>query len=217
MTELKHPAVVRVYDPRGEDDAFCYFVMELVPGGNLREAVLAQRVDAGRRLPLILEVGEALAEAHSHRIIHRGIKPQNVMLNTSGQVKVLDFGLARIVHEGSLIDGTAETESLISIPGMVVGTVPYMSPEQVRGEHLDARSDIFSFGVVFYEILTGTNPFRAASVAETMSNTGSRNRRTNIRAGSPAASSSAWRSPARSAWSRRSCCSTSPHRRSIRR
>ena len=115
-----------------------------------------------------MQIADALAEAHSHGIIHRDVKPENVMLTPSGQVKVLDFGLARMVHEGSLVDSISEALSRLSVPGLVIGTVPYMSPEQVRGEELDGRSDIFSFGAVFYEMLSGKSPFQGDGVGATI-------------------------------------------------
>ncbi|MEK6407455.1 MAG: protein kinase [Acidobacteriota bacterium] len=142
--------------------------MQYVEGETLASRIQRQPLELREALDIAVQIADALAEAHSHRIIHRDIKPQNVM-TASGQVKVLDFGLARVVREGSLIDSISETESLLSVPGSVIGTVPYMSPEQVRGEALDGRSDIFSFGAVLYEMLSGRNPFQAESVGATMS------------------------------------------------
>jgi eukaryotic-like serine/threonine-protein kinase len=165
---LDHPHICGVYEV-SEENGYSFIVMQYVEGETLASRIQLQPIELHRALDIAVQIADALAEAHSHRIIHRDVKPQNVMLTASGQVKVLDFGLARVVREGSLIDSAAETESLLSVPGVVMGTVPYMSPEQVRGEELDARSDIFSFGTVLYEMLSGRQPFQAESMGSTMS------------------------------------------------
>src|SRR6185295_4914210 len=146
-----------------------FIVMQYVGGETLASRIQRQPLGIREALDIAVQIADALAEAHSHTIIHRDVKPENMMLTASGQVKVLDFGLARVVHQGSLIDSISKTESALSLPGTVIGTIPYMSPEQVRGEALDARSDIFSFGAVLYEMLSGRNPFQADSAAATMS------------------------------------------------
>ena len=165
---LDHPHICAVYEV-GEEAGYSFIVMQYVEGETLGSRIQRQPLEVREALDIAVQIADALAEAHSRRIIHRDIKPQNVMLTASGQVKVLDFGLARVVREGSLVDSGGETESLLTNPGAVIGTVPYMSPEQVRGESLDARSDIFSFGAVLYEMLSGRNPFQAESVGGTMS------------------------------------------------
>ena len=165
---LDHPHICAVHEV-GEEADHSFIVMQYVEGETLASRIQRQPLEFREALDIAVQVADALAEAHSHRIIHRDVKPQNVMLTASGQVKVLDFGLARVVREGSLIDSIEETESLLTMPGSVIGTVPYMSPEQVRGEALDGRSDIFSFGAVLYEMLSGRNPFAAESVGATMS------------------------------------------------
>ena len=165
---LDHPHICAVHEV-GEEAGYSFIVMQYVEGETLASRIQRQPIEFREALDIAVQIADALAEAHSHRIIHRDIKPQNVMLTASGQVKVLDFGLARVVHEGSLIDSIGETESLLTIPGSVIGTVPYISPEQVRGEALDGRSDIFSFGAVLYEMLSGRNPFSAESMGATMS------------------------------------------------
>jgi eukaryotic-like serine/threonine-protein kinase len=165
---LDHPHICAVYEV-GEEAGYNFIVMQYVDGEMLASRIHRQPLEFREALKIAVQIADALAEAHSHGIIHRDVKPQNVMLTASGQVKVLDFGLARVVHEGSLIDSIAETESVLSVPRLVIGTIPYMSPEQVRGEALDARSDIFSFGAVLYEMLSGRHPFLGESVGATMS------------------------------------------------
>ncbi len=125
-----------------------------------------QLPDLREALAIVAQVADALNEAHTRGVIHRDIKPENIMLTARAQVKVLDFGLAKLMNDSGDTGGTA---TMLSVPGMVIGTVPYMSPEQVRGEELDCRSDIFSFGIVLYELLSGRRPFEAKSTAEIMS------------------------------------------------
>jgi eukaryotic-like serine/threonine-protein kinase len=165
---LDHPHICAVYEV-GEEAGYSFIVMQYVGGETLASRIQRQPIEVRETLEIAVQIADALADAHSHRIIHRDVKPQNVMLTASGQVKVLDFGLARVVREGSLIDSIGETESILTMPGAVIGTVPYMSPEQVRGEALDGRSDIFSFGAVLYEMLSGQQPFQSESVGATMS------------------------------------------------
>jgi len=116
-----------------------------------------------------VQVADALAEAHAHGIVHRDVKPENVMLTGRGQAKVMDFGVARIIQD-KMPSGTEETtRSVMTEPGRTVGTVPYMSPEQVRGGTVDTRSDIFSFGALLYEMITRHPPFAAESAGATFS------------------------------------------------
>src|SRR5678809_366457 len=120
-------------------------------------------------LALVEQAAEGLAEAHAHGIVHRDIKPQNMMLTPRGQLKILDFGLAKQLRSSDSVDNEAATATLLSKPGLVVGTMPYMSPEQVQGEPLTPSSDIFSLGIVLYEMLAGKHPFKDKSAAVTMS------------------------------------------------
>src|SRR5205085_693910 len=115
------------------------------------------------------QAAEGLAEAHRHGVLHRDVKPQNLMITPRGQLKILDFGLAKQMRLGDSVDFEAPTATMLSTPGHVVGTMPYMSPEQLHGETLDACSDIFSLGVVVYEMLAGKHPFQDKSAAGTLS------------------------------------------------
>ncbi|MEK6325765.1 MAG: alpha/beta fold hydrolase, partial [Acidobacteriota bacterium] len=166
--KLDHPNICAIYEVGDELDAG-FIVMQYVEGETLAKLIQRKPLDLRESLDIAVQIAGALAEAHSRGIVHRDIKPQNVMITARGQVKVLDFGLAKIVQQKSLADSAAETESLLTEPGMIIGTVPYMSPEQVRGETLDDRSDIFSFGAVVYEMVSGRQPFAAESAAATTS------------------------------------------------
>src|SRR5262252_944345 len=143
--QLDHPNICSVYEV-SEEDGRSFIVMQYIDGETLARRISREPIEPRAALDIAIQVVDALAEAHSHGIVHRDIKPQNIMLTSRGQAKVMDFGLARLIRQRSGIETEAETESLLSEPGMVLGTVPYMSPEQVRGEALDARSDIFSIG-----------------------------------------------------------------------
>src|SRR5438132_1522725 len=165
---LDHPNICAIHEV-GEEDGSTFIVMQYVEGETLASRIDRKPLESKESLDIATQIADALAEAHAHNIIHRDIKPQNIMITSRGQVKVLDFGLAKVVRERSLAESKAETESLLTEAGIILGTVPYMSPEQVRGEVLDARSDIFSLGAVLYELVTGTQPFAAANAASTIS------------------------------------------------
>src|SRR6202047_3768477 len=163
---LDHPNICAIYEV-GEEDGRSFIVLQYIEGETLATRLKRHLPDLREALAIATQVADALNEAHGRGIIHRDIKPENIMLTTRNQVKVLDFGLAKVVRDSSVMG--ADTASMLSIPGMVMGTVPYMSPEQVRGEELDSRSDIFSFGTVLYELLSGRRPFEAKSSAEGIS------------------------------------------------
>ena len=166
---LDHPNICAIYEI-GQEDNHSFIVLQYVEGETLASKLKRHLPDLREALAIAAQVADALNEAHAHGIIHRDIKPENIMLTARSQVKVLGFGLAKVakvLSDSSIIE--TDTASILSIPGMVIGTVPYMSPEQVRGEALDCRSDIFSFGTVLYELLSGRRPFEARSPAEVIS------------------------------------------------
>jgi len=163
---LDHPNICSIYEV-GEEDSHSFIVLQYIEGETLAARLKRHLPDLREALAIATQVADALNEAHGRGIIHRDIKPENIMLTMRNQVKVLDFGLAKVMRDSSVMG--ADTASMLSIPGMVMGTVPYMSPEQVRGEELDCRSDIFSFGTVLYELLSGRRPFEAKSSAEVIS------------------------------------------------
>ena len=165
---LDHPNVCAIYEVN-EEGGRSFIVMQYVEGETLDCKMKTQTFDLSEALTIGVQIADAIAEAHSRGIIHRDIKPQNIMITARGQAKVMDFGLAKEVPETTSLKSDAETLGLLTTPGMIVGTVPYMSPEQVRGEGVDARSDIFSFGTLLYEMLTGCRPFAAENPASTIS------------------------------------------------
>jgi serine/threonine-protein kinase len=160
---LSHPRIATVYDV-DEIEGFCYLAMELVPGAPLTERLRSGPVPAADALALAVEVGEGLACAHSRGIVHRDVKPANVMIGPDGHVKLIDFGLAKLLEPAS---GETRTD-LATRAGRVVGTPAYMAPEQARGAVVDARADIFSFGLLLYELLTGQRPFDRESWPDTI-------------------------------------------------
>jgi serine/threonine protein kinase len=160
---LNHPNIVAVYEA-GQEDGRAYLISELVDGDSLRAILDRGRPPLRKVLEMAVQIAEAMAAAHAVGIVHRDLKPENIMLTRGGIVKVLDFGLAK--QTVTAADATAAIT--VTQPGTVMGTVGYMSPEQVRGEAADHRSDIFSFGALLYEMLSGKRAFQAASSVETM-------------------------------------------------
>ena len=160
---VDHPYVCKIYEA-GEFDGVAFIAMEFIDGLSLAEQLRSGPLGLSEALRICIEVTEALARAHEAGIIHRDLKPSNVMLTRDAHVKVVDFGLARHFE---LSEEQNVTETLLSNPGFISGTLAYMSPEQCRGCSLDQRSDIFSLGIIFYEMLTGTHPFRRHSPLET--------------------------------------------------
>lgn len=166
--KLDHPNICAIYDVN-EADSHTFIVMQYIQGETLAEIMSRKVLRLVVAVDIAQQAAEALAEAHAQGIIHRDIKPQNIMITPRGQVKILDFGLCKQLRKGDNVDNEAPTESLLSTPGSIMGTMPYMSPEQVRGESLDESSDIFSLGVMFHEMVAGKHPFKAQSNQVTMS------------------------------------------------
>ena len=164
---LDHPNICAIYEV-SEDAGTSFIVMQYVEGDTLASRLHLGPLDLRQAITVATQTAEALAEAHSRGIIHRDIKPQNIMIASRGQVKVMDFGLAKAISAPAALESQADTDVLLTERGMIVGTVPYMSPEQLRNEPLDARSDIFSFGAVLYEMVSGRQPFADASTATTI-------------------------------------------------
>ena len=159
---LNHPNIVAVYDV-GTQDGTSYIVTELLDGQTLREQLTAGHMPLRRSVEYAVQVARGLSAAHAKGIVHRDLKPENVFVTKDEFVKILDFGIAKLAEaEGPVPEDATE-------PGALVGTVAYMSPEQVKGQATDIRSDIFSFGVILLEMLSGRRAFQRGSAAETMS------------------------------------------------
>jgi serine/threonine-protein kinase len=152
--KLNHPNIVTTFDC-GEHDGLAYLAMELLEGTDLRSRMLKEAIPAAEAVEIARQVAEGLAYAHERGVVHRDVKPGNIMLNAQGQAKIMDFGLARM----RAADHKTST-------GMVLGTPRYMSPEQISGLPVDQRSDIFSLGIVLYEMLTGTRLFAGEDMAQ---------------------------------------------------
>jgi serine/threonine protein kinase/Tol biopolymer transport system component len=167
---LNHPNITAVYDI-GSHDGAPYVVQELLEGETLRAALAGGRLAQRRTLDYATQVALGLAAAHDKGIVHRDLKPENLFVTRDGRVKILDFGLAKLTQNESEVSSATNlpTETRGTEPGVVLGTLGYMSPEQVRGKPADARSDIFSFGAILYEMLSGKRAFHGDSAADTMS------------------------------------------------
>lgn len=165
---LDHPNICAVYEV-GDADGRSFIVMQYLDGETLEARIRRQPLPIDEALTIGSQVADALVDAHGHGIVHRDIKPANIMLAARGQAKVMDFGLATVMPEADALASQAATATGLSTPGALMGTLSYMSPEQVRGDALDGRSDIFSFGATLYEMVTGHRPFAHKSSAETVS------------------------------------------------
>lgn len=165
VAALSHPNILTIFDI-GVNQGVSYAVMELLEGQTLGQALAAGMFDWRKAIDVALPVAQGLAAAHAKGIVHRDIKPDNIFITTAGLVKILDFGLARF---DSSAPDTRDVTQAGTQPGLLLGTVAYMAPEQIRGRPADARSDIFAFGAVLYQMVTGSRPFAGESQADVMS------------------------------------------------
>src|SRR5262245_1818673 len=177
---LNHPHVITIHEIREATalrggvaipglPSLHYLAMELVTGDTLRRLIDSRQLEMKRSLELMIQVADGLATAHAAGVVHRDLKPENVMIAASGHAKVLDFGLAKL--RPNLVDADASqgaTVAAASAPGMLLGTVGYMSPEQVNGRPADHRSDVFSFGCLLYECVAGSRAFAGPSTIDTL-------------------------------------------------
>lgn len=161
-SSLNHPNILTVYET-GQENGIHFIATEYVEGRTLRVQLSAGKIKIRDAVEITIQICNALAPAHEAGIVHRDIKPENIMLRPDGIVKVVDFGVAKMIQ---IADSNEETKTNLTIEGEVIGTVKYMSPEQVRGQAVDARSDIFSLGIVLFEMLTGAVPFEGKTKSD---------------------------------------------------
>ncbi len=168
VAALSHPNILSIFD-FGTQDGVAYAVMELLEGETLREKLVAGAIPQKQAVAYAIEIARGLSAAHEKGVVHRDLKPENLFVTAQGHLEILDFGLAKRVDAAAPSEETrAPTGSVHTEPGQIMGTVGYMSPEQVRGIPLDHRSDIFSFGAILYELLSGDKAFKKDTVSDTV-------------------------------------------------
>jgi len=163
IASLQHPHICTLHDV-GRQKGIDYLVMEYLEGRTLRSVLSERPLPAKVIVRYAIQLCQGLAAAHDRGIVHRDLKPENVFVTNNGQIKILDFGVAKLLQVSHAMPGRARDTG----PGMVIGTVAYMSPEQIKGEPVDSRSDVFSLGIVLYEMVAGKHPFRGENYVETM-------------------------------------------------
>ncbi len=165
---LNHPNILSIFDI-GEEKGSPYVVSELLEGETLRERLRNGALSVRKAIEYGLQVARGLAAAHEKGIVHRDLKPENLFITSDGRVKILDFGLAKLTRPEAVTGADAPTVHAVTEPGLIMGTAGYMSPEQVRGQTSDPRSDIFAFGAILYEMVSGKRAFHGETSADTMS------------------------------------------------
>ena len=166
---LNDPNIMAIYDIGTQPNGSPYIVSELLEGETLRDRLRSGPLPQRKAVEYAAQIARGLAAAHDKRIVHRDLKPENIFITKDGRVKILDFGLAKLIEHGIGDQATFAPTGGATSPGVVLGTVGYMSPEQVRGQETDHRCDIFSFGAILYEMLSGKRAFRGETAADTMS------------------------------------------------
>jgi eukaryotic-like serine/threonine-protein kinase len=166
---LNHPNVCTIYEVGVAEDKRNYIVMEYVEGVTLRQQMAARRIELTELLDIAIQIASGLAAAHAVGVVHRDVKPDNIMIRPDGLIKILDFGLAKLMEQQSIVDSAMPTLLVQTETGMLMGTATYMSPEQARGLAVDARTDIWSLGVVLYEMAAGRLPFEGQTNSDVIS------------------------------------------------
>ena len=166
---MNHPNILVIHEI-GESETSNYIVSEFIEGETLREVIQKSPMKLSEILDISTQITNALVAAHAAKIVHRDIKPENIIVRPDGFVKILDFGLAKLVEQKAVGFEASTVKQNETAKGVILGTVNYMSPEQAKGEKIDEKTDIFSFGVLLYEMIAGRTPFAGGSISETFAN-----------------------------------------------